>query len=234
MRLFRFLAFFAFLFPCLSGAATVSSTNFGVGVFFNPTNPILWGGIPAPAGHGTIVLGHFGSTTDAQIKAAEGNPAAWAVVAATFEQFGNSVTMGTGVNGIRGLFRTLQNVPIVPGSGFSGRRVYVAIGSGSTLLDSDQVVVFKSAGAIFSEPIPFEAPLTDSGVGSGPPGELLLGALGPAQVHYATTPASLAGRSLTGINAALIPEPTIVNLGILAFSFGILCRRRHRRSRFKR
>jgi hypothetical protein len=232
----RFLAAFAALFPCFSqGAVVVVATNYRTGTAGNGlTNPIVFNGALAPAGAGTVAVGIFGAT-DADIRAVGGNPAAWAAVAATFQQFGTSARIGDGAGaspGQPGLFQITPEANVT-GTNFSGKNVYVAIGSGATLAASSLFVVFKSDTTFADEPTPsVSAFLADVATGQLPAGMFLLGRLTAPQVYYTTGP--LANQALTGItdcglNASElcpIPEPTAGLLAVLGLGFGFARRRR--------
>jgi hypothetical protein len=189
------------------------------------TNPIVWNGVLAPVGQGTVAIGHFGAITDAQIRAAEGNRLNWALVGASFEPWGETVRMGQGLaaTGNAGLFHTSFTADVA-GTGFLGKPVYVVVGNGSTLLGSDLVVVFKSTFTFqdFPPRPEIQANLIDELAG-----ELLLGNLGPAQVYYTAPGHFLNGLPLTGIHPAQVPEPASALLA--ALGFGIACMPRRAR-----
>jgi hypothetical protein len=228
MKHIKLLALAAVLLPSLGHASNVIATNFGTGANAATSNPIIFSDAVAPAGAGIVAVGLFGST-DAQITAAAGNPAAWATVAGTFSQFGASATVGSGAGaapGTAGLFSVTPGQAVLAGSPFDGKNVYVAIGNAATLAGSSQVVVFKSTSTFALDPTPsVNAFLRDAAVGQDPAGTFLLGALGPGQVWYQTGP--LAGQTITGvIGAVIIPEPATALLGMLSLGFGLVRRRR--------
>jgi hypothetical protein len=208
MKHITLLALVAAFVPCLSQAAVnVVTRNFATGAAANTTNPVTFNGALLPAGTGIVAVGLFGAgdaAADAAISAVGNNPAAWATVAATFQQFGASATIGTGSGaapGQPGLFQITPGANVA-GTPFSGKNVYVAIGNGATLAASQQWVVFKSTTTFADEPTPsVNAFLTDAAAGTPPAGTFLAGSLSPdTSAWYTTGP--LANVQISSMGAA--------------------------------
>ena len=120
----------------------------------------------------------------------------------------------------------LHQAANVAGTPFSGKNVYVAIGSGATLAASQQWVVFKSTTTFADEPTPsVNAFLTDPAAGTPPAGTCLAGALSTTTSAWYTT-GPLANIQMSSVVAAGVPEPTVALLGALGLGIGFIRRRR--------
>lgn len=211
------------------GSAVIAK-NFATGAENTTSNPITFtdilpGDTLAPAGAGIVAVGVFG-VTDAAITAGVDSRDAWTAVAASFQQFGSSVTVGTGAGNTAGLFQLTPSAEVNASSPFSGKNVYVAIGNGSTLAESSQVVVFKSNALFASDPTPsVDSFLTDTNAEGAIGGSLILGNFGEGKAWYSSGP--LNGAVVSGIIAApVVPEPTLATLAALGLGMMGVRRRR--------
>jgi hypothetical protein len=234
MKHIKLLTLVAAFVPCLSPAAVnVVTNNFATGTGGPRTNPLTnyLGTTLLPAGSGIVAVGFFPgdpAVVDAAITAVGDNVAAWGTIAATFQMFGASATIGTGSGaapGQPGLFGITPGAQVA-GTPFSGKNVYVAIGSGATLAASTQYAVFKSTTTFADEPTPsVNAFLSDPAVGTPPAGTFLLGQLSAGTSAWFTT-GPLANVQMSSIRLDGVPEPTVALLGALGLGIGFIRRRR--------
>jgi len=149
-----------------------------------------------PSGTGFVAVGTIG-LSDAEVS--QTNVARLATLADSFTQFGSSIPVG--VNAIEGLFSANIGAPLSANDPLVGKHIYLVVGDGNNMQDSESLFVFKS-NEQFSLDNPSFMP-TIALDGALDKGEILLGTPG-------TVFANRLGGFRPGIIAAAVnvPEPT--------------------------
>ncbi len=197
----------------IAHAGSVTFTNWGVSF-----SQIQANGTPVAAGTGFIAVGTTALTpTDLanDIAANDGvnlSTGGRALLAASFTQFGDSVTFG--FNNFAGYFEGLAT-----GDGgaaaFSGQPVLLIAGTGTSIADSDSLLIIAGADNFAAD-----NPVFSTAVGPDA-GQLVFGAAGGTNSVNATL-----GSIQMGNVADVIPEPGVSILAL--FSAGLLILRRRR------
>jgi len=208
-----FLTLFLASVALLTGAqaSSITLTNFSGAT----TNLVAdWNGNLIPTGTGFAAIGTF-TVSDAVIQSSGFNPGQWNIMTADFQQFADSVSMG--FNDFAGIYQSVVTDAIATGSAFDGKDVYTVLGSGTSILNSGQLLVYKHDHGFAADP----APTANAVLGSGQGGSLLLGDFGKYRATYGpinNVPAySLQVR---------IPEPGTASFLFVATGFLLLRRRR--------
>jgi hypothetical protein len=210
------LAFFASL--ALMVGSQASTITFGnvAGATTHAFTDASGGNLPN--GGGFAALGTFGIGDDAISGAnASGD---FGAVKAGFTQFGNSLTIGFANRD--GFLQGLVNGAIAGGDSFAGNSVYAVVGNGSSLDNSSDLLVFKSASTFLADPAP-----TDNVIVNPANGSLLLGGVGSTNVAGNDFSSyQLAGAGAGGGVDPVIPEPSSTLLGLIGLGFVALRRKR--------
>lgn len=147
----------------------------GAQVIFDNVSRILPVGDPAgvaiPAGSGFVSVGSF-DRSDAEIAAT--NATSLSDLANSFTQFGASLAMGR--NNVEGLFAAYLGAPLAADDPLIGQSVYLVVGDGGDIEDSDSLLIFKS-DQVFASANPSSV-LTIALDGALDAGEILLGSRG--------------------------------------------------------
>ena len=173
-------------------------------------------GIAIPSGTGFAAVGTI-SLSDEEVS--QTNAASLATLASSFTQFGGSTPMG--VSGIEGLFSANIGAPLSASDPLFGENIYVIVGDGDNIQDSDALFVFKADEQFGAASPSYQATIAfDSDLGLG---EILLGTPG-------TVFANRLGGFRPGIIAAQVPEPTAVWMLLLGGIAFRICRPQSLRS----
>lgn len=196
------------------GAATVAgNVNSDTFVY---TSTIDSTGTLVPSGSGYAAVGTF-TLSDALL----GVGGAGAVLA-DFEEFVSTSFGGESVGDADGIFLSTFSA-IIPDS-FNGRGVYVVYGDGSDLLSSTQFAAINT-GNVFpdddpTQPVPLEFNVDVSNLTAD---QLIVGNFVAGVPSPVIGPDTSSGNS---VQMVLIPEPSVLSLGLAAIGLLFIRRRR--------
>lgn len=200
----------------ISALAALTASSFGAAItVFNfrgaATNFVLDGVTDQllPGGSGSVALGTF-DTDPAGGGVLE--PGAIGTILDGFTQFSNTASIGVGAVG--GVYQTVLNGAIAGDSALVGKNVFTVIGNGSSLRESNQLLVYKHAHSFKADPDATD----DTLLGEDAGGELLIGSFGKIGEFG---PISNPSFSL----APAIPEPSAIALLFGGMSFLLVGRR---------